>query len=92
MRYGWMGLDTELKMQPIPDYGDLMTVEEFREDCESACFIDYDGHGNLATETEMTNIVIYPSDVTRQPDVLTELAGAKHDPFHGYTHVVWFNR
>jgi hypothetical protein len=64
--------------QPIPEYGDLMTIQEFQTACERRLFIDYDGHGCLATENSMSDVVVNPSDVPL-PDL-------------GFTHVVWFNR
>jgi hypothetical protein len=43
-------------------------------------FIDYDGIGNYATNTQMSNIEIYPSDIK---------SGTYRKDF---THIVWFNR
>lgn len=67
---------------PVPDYGDLMTVEEFRNDVESTCLVDYDGIGSLAKmidgEVKVSWNRISPSQVDSiPPDV---------------THVVWFNK
>lgn len=67
-------------MKPIPDYGDLMTCEEFEEAVQMGCFIDYDGHGYYASETEMSEVLALPSDVLRH--------GFRRD----FTHVVWFNQ
>ncbi len=65
--------------EPIPSYGDLMTVSEFREHCESGMFIDYDGHGYPATEKQMDGgVTIRPSSRTLIPEWAT--------------HIVWFNR
>lgn len=65
--------------EPIPEYGDHMTVEEFRISIECGLFIDWDGHGYYATATEMSNVVVSPSTFaeTHKPE---------------YTHVVWFNK
>lgn len=64
----------------VPDYGDHMTLEEFRENVECGGFIDYDGFGHLATATQESDVRIYPSDLkTMKIDVK-------------YTHVVWYNR
>lgn len=71
----------KITMGPLPTYGDLMTLTDFMDDVKAGYFIDYDGHGNYATETEMSNKRIYPSDV-KKGDVETER----------FTHVVWFNR
>lgn len=48
----------------IPDYGDVMTLDDFIENCAVGNFIDYDGFGYYATEDKMTDIRIYPSDTT----------------------------
>ena len=61
------------------DGGLLMTLEEFIDSCGSL-FIDYDGFGCYATETEMFDEEIIPSDVK------------KGKINYNYTHVVWFNR
>lgn len=67
-------------MKPIPEYGDLMTMEEFLDSVACGALIDYDGHGNYATETEMSDIVVVPSDVRLGRINMT------------FSHVVWFNR
>jgi hypothetical protein len=67
-------------MHDIPDYGAHMTLQEFRQCVESGGFIDYDGHGCLATDTQESDIVIIPS----------QLKTTKIDP--KFTHVVWYNR
>ena len=71
--------DMTVKMSPIPDYGDQMTREEFFEFVESGSFIDYDGPGYLATETEMSDRMVLPSNYSNVE-------------FPQFTHVVWFNR
>lgn len=70
----------EPKWEPIPDYGDLMTVEEFYKACESHSFIDYDGNGNYAVRDKMSNVEIVPSRIL------------KNGINKRFTHVVWFNR
>ena len=57
-----------------------MPIEHFIECVNSGGFIDYDGSGNYATATQMSNITITPSRVK---------AGMIRKDF---THVVWFNR
>lgn len=64
----------------ISDYGDLMTMEAFIDTCECGGFIDYDGIGRYATETQESDIEILPSDITM---------GVYRKDF---SHVVWFNR
>jgi len=70
----------EPKMGPIADYGNHMPMQEFIDCCECGGFIDYDGSGNYATETEESDISISPSDV------------ARGDIRKDFTHVVWYNR
>jgi hypothetical protein len=65
---------------PIPDYADVMTMDEFIENVETGGFIDYDGHGYYATKTNHTSKVVVPSDVTCGRIDLR------------YSHVAWFNR
>jgi hypothetical protein len=67
-------------MELIPDYGDHMTLEVFINACKSGGFIDYDGYGQYATETKMSNEIVCPSDIE---------SGNINEK---YTHVVWFNR
>lgn len=63
--------------EPIPDYGDLMTIEEYMECVNGGGFVDYDGFGYASDGKVMfTEKRIRPSD---------------GEPF-GYTHVVWFNK
>ena len=72
--------DREIRFEPLPNYGDHMTMKDFIKCCKSGGFIDYDGHGVYATETQRTNSLIFPSDVT----------SGKVDK--EFTHVVWFNK
>lgn len=73
----------KLKIEPIPSFGDLMTISEFVGNVEAGGFIDYDGHGYLAYEDRMSNIVIVPSETKNVLDRYKVL---------DFTHVVWFNR
>lgn len=60
--------------------GDLIPLQEWLEDVEGGGFIDYDGHGELATETETSNIMICPSE-------------AENYEFPEWaTHIMWYNR
>lgn len=67
-------------LEAIPSYGDLMTLEDFKDNCNSGGFIDYDGYGHYATATQMSNLIVRPSDVKKKK--------LRED----FTHVVWFNR
>lgn len=70
-----------IKMYPLPDYGDVMTLETFTNNCNNGFFVNSDGHGNLSDGKVMYGEEIRPSHVKM---------GNKFDP--KYTHVVWFNK
>jgi hypothetical protein len=87
------GWPKETEYSPIPDYGDVMTIESFIECCRTDGFIDYDGHGHyVLMETKkvgdtievvgkMNNLItVYPSNIK---------AGKIDKRF---THVIWFNK
>jgi hypothetical protein len=67
-------------MEPIPNYGDHMTIEEFREYVRSGLFTDYDGMGYYATATEISDEMVDLSEIK---------VGYKPEK---YTYVVWFNK
>jgi len=69
-----------VKFEKIPDYSDKMTIKEFTELVEGGMFIDGDGHGYYATETEMTDIAILPSMITNK------------NIDERWSHVIWFNK
>jgi hypothetical protein len=72
-------MNTEL--EPIPSYGDLMTIKEFMSSVKSGMLIDYDGYGYWASKTHiLSKEHVYPSECR----FMVKPAGA--------THVVWFNR
>jgi hypothetical protein len=64
-------------MEPY-DFGDLMTVEEFREAVKHGSFIDYDGSGHPMKDGKMSRFDVYPSEVDEIPK--------------DATHILWFNR
>lgn len=73
---------TQVEWNPIPKYGDLMTLEKFIACCEGGGFIDYDGSGMYSDGERESNIPIWPSLVRdkmiiRNPE---------------FTHVVWYNK
>jgi hypothetical protein len=70
----------ELELHDIPEYGDHMTLEHFKQNCEDGLFIDYDGVGYYATSTQESDIEVYPSDIT---------SGNINNNF---THIVWYNK
>lgn len=72
----------EEELESLPNYGDHMTLEQFKSACDCGLFIDYDGFGCFATETKMTKQEIWPSKF---------LAG-DFEIDDNITHIVWFNK
>jgi hypothetical protein len=70
-------------MEPLPDYGVHMTMELFIKHVNEGGFIDYDGYGHYATETEMLSV---PS-IDVRPSMVEDGTIDK-----SWTHIVWFNR
>ena len=69
-------------MEQLPDYGDLIPLDEFKGACDCGAFIDYDGFGHYATKHQMDgDYEVRPSNVVKG-EVAPEWA----------THVMWFNR
>jgi len=62
------------------DCGYLIPLQEWIECVQCGGFIDYDGYGELATETQTSNITISPSEMKRYN--FPEWA----------THIMWYNR
>jgi len=74
---------TQMRTEPIPDYGDHMTVEHFGAACDSNSFIDYDGSGYYASHSEMfPEFPAVPSEVTKKT----------YTPSRHFTHIVWFSK
>ena len=67
-------------LEPVPDYAHLMTVDAFVADVKAGNYIDYDGMGYYATETEMSRLRARPSVM-----VTGEVSKT-------FTHVAWFNK
>jgi len=65
---------------PLPNYGDLIPLKEFKQHVKDGSFIDYDGHGNLATKNSISDIVVQPSTIKK----------IKIPSW--VTHVCWYNR
>jgi hypothetical protein len=70
----------DYELEPLPEYGTLMSLEEFIAYSKTGFLINYDGHGRYATSDQASNICVYPSDVM--------LDIYRHD----FSHVIWFNR
>lgn len=62
------------------DYGELISISDFKDSCERGGFVDYDGFGYYSTEQYESAIKVYPSTFL------------KYGPIDGFTHVKWYNR
>ena len=72
------------KKDPVITYGKewngtVMTIENFKTNCEKGTFTDENGTGYYATENSKSDINILPSDF--------EYKLVRKD----FTHVIWFN-
>ncbi len=64
----------------LPNFGDVMPLQEFIERVNSGGFIDYDGYGLYIKDNQESNIEIYPSDV-------------KHNSVRkDFDTIIWFNK
>jgi len=70
-----------IKLEELPDYGDHMTIEAFKKSIECGAFIDYDGFGDFATKTMVSDKTFLPSNFLER---LSKYPWA--------THVVWYNK
>lgn len=67
-------------MKPIPEGACLLKINDWISDVKQGWLIDYDGFGRYSDGKEMSDIVVYPSDLKKK----------KIDK--SWSHVVWFNR
>lgn len=76
-----------MKLEKLPGYEDLIPIDEFVEDCDLGCIIDDDGSGYFATDTMMSDILAYPSDICdRESSKKTEKL------IEQFTHIAWFGK
>lgn len=66
--------------EPIPDYGDKFSLSDFLGLVKDGFVSDDDGHGSLATDTQVSNINISPSMVSN------------YDFPEWCTHIMWWNK
>lgn len=64
----------------LSDFGDVMNIKDFIENCRCGGFIDYDGFGYYVKDGQESNIEILPSDV---------ISGNYRKDFDT---IIWFNR
>ena len=67
----------------LPDYGDLIPIDEFKECAEYGMFTDYDGCGHWSNGEKMT---------ARPGDDVCDLDELDRAIDFGVTHVMWFNK
>lgn len=74
-----------LGLKHIPDYADVMTIDEFDQAVADGSFIDYDGTGYAVVDNMESWIQVRPSDMLHRAQgfFLKKL---------GFTHVAWYNR
>lgn len=71
----------EHTMESIPDYGDVYSMERFKEHCDCGAFINYDGFAHPILNGMMDgDVEIKPSQIRKGKYVKK------------YESVVWFNR
>ena len=52
-------------LEPLPNFGDLIPIDDFIESVKNNSFIDYDGYGYFATEKGMESDEFYPSELVK---------------------------
>jgi hypothetical protein len=71
---------TEPRYEPIPPYGELFTIEEFKRLVRNGEFSSCDGCAEYATETHATNVFANPDEI--HDDIIDER----------FTHIIWYNK
>ena len=80
-------ISREYRLIKVPVFGeepdadaDIMSIENFIECCNDGGFIDYDGFGEYMKDDKLSDICIYPSDVSHNM--------VRKD----FDTIVWYNR
>ena len=73
---------SEPQWDTVPDFADLMTLDEFKQHCDSGGFIDLDGSGFYSDGIRESSMCAPPSMIKRgliikRPD---------------FTHISWYNK
>jgi hypothetical protein len=79
----------EYKFEDIDKNDCHLSLQEWKNDCGCGGFIDYDGYGYFATETQQSDIQVYPSDYWDGSRKRVDAAWFEPD---WATHIVWYNR
>lgn len=64
----------------VPEYGDVMALDEFISCCKCGGFVNSDGNGNYVKDGKESNIQIKPSDV-KFNSIRTD-----------FNEIVWYNK
>ena len=73
------------KLKPVDkQYGDLMTLTEWKSCVTAGFFIDYHGHGEVIWDGYETGTDVNPSDFESNPDLFKGIKGNLK--------ILWFNR
>ena len=83
---------TSPTLEPIPSYGDLMTIANWLACVKCGEFIDYDGYGRWATSTHMQANQPWGRHEMRTEVLPSDTKDPTFAPPAWATHVVWFNR
>jgi hypothetical protein len=71
------------KEELLPDYGDLMSLQDFVKYCKEGYFIDYDGIGYYSDgRVYWRDLIARPSDIIKDR-IKNGL---------NYRYVIWFNK
>jgi len=68
------------RLNELPDFGDVMSLEHFIECVDCGGFIDYDGFGYYVKDGKESDIEIHPSDIKYNM--------VRKD----FDTIIWFNR
>ena len=74
-----------MKPEIVPDYADIMTIEDFEESCKTSLFVNSDGSGYYA-EKFRNNMIMYRNF----PAIPFNFKKGNID--REFTHVAWFNK
>lgn len=91
-----VALDTVPYTRELDDIGSMMTVEEWKEDCETGALIDYDGFGHPIRADHVPfeggmDPTKYPTVQFRMSDMNVS-PSLRHLMPKDATHIMWYNR
>jgi len=78
-------------------FGDVIPIESWLECVKDGGFIDYDGHGYLATEKEQSQFIVLPSYVKDgKINRCYKSNGTRYwvndKDMENFTHINWYNK